>query len=322
MQAAGKNSTVVFFGSPDFAIPSLKALVSSEYRPALVVTQPDRPAGRGRKTLPTPVRRAAEEYGLPVEVVRSFAEGGVIDRLRSSAPDFFVVVAFGLIFPPRVLEIAGRANINVHASLLPAYRGASPINRAIVRGESYTGVTTMQMARELDAGPLYLQRRIEIDPTENAGALSAKLADAGADLLLETLRGIDGGRLAPREQPEEGISYAPRLKKSEGLINWEESARSVYNHIRGMNPWPGSFTYHGGNYLKILASAHAGNERAGGSPGTVLEAGAGGIVVACGEGSLRIVSLQAPGRKPLEAGAFLRGYTLERGDILGGRGEK
>jgi methionyl-tRNA formyltransferase len=318
MRAAGKNSTVIFFGSPDFAIPSLKSLISSEYRPALVVTQPDRPAGRGKKPSPTPVRRTAEENGLPVTVVGTFADDNAIDSLRSLKPDFFVVVAFGLIFPRRMLEIAAKANINLHASLLPAYRGASPINMAIVKGECYTGVTTMEMTRELDAGPIYLQKKIEIDPMENAGELSERLASAGAGLLLETLRSVDKEHLAPREQPGDGISFAPRLKKQDGLIRWEESAGSVLNHIRGMNPWPGSFTYHEGNYLKIHRAERAGEKVVEVSPGTVVRAGADGIIVACGEGSLRIVRLQAPGRRPLEVEAFLRGYGIDPGDTLGG----
>ena len=215
MEAARKNSGVIFFGSPDFAIPSLKILIDSEYRPDLVVTQPDRGKGRGRKLQPTPVRRAAEEAGLPVEIIESFKVEGAVESIVSLDPDYLVVVAFGLIFPPRVLDIASKANINVHASLLPAYRGASPINAAIVNGDRVTGVTTMGMAQELDAGPIYLQRRIPIEPGENAGGLSDRLAVEGAVLLLETLRGLDSGTIEPREQPDEGVSHARRLRKQD-----------------------------------------------------------------------------------------------------------
>jgi methionyl-tRNA formyltransferase len=175
----------------------------------------------------------------------------------------------------------------------------------------------MEMARELDAGPKYLQRRIEIDPVENAGELSERLAHEGAALLLETLRGVDRGGLTPHEQRTDGISFAPRLKKQDGLIRWDEKADSVFNHIRGMNPWPGSFTYHAGNYIKILRAERATGDIGEAVPGKVLEVGIGGILVACGEGSLRILSLQAPGRRPLDAGPFLRGYGIEKGDVLG-----
>jgi methionyl-tRNA formyltransferase len=252
METARKNSGVIFFGSPDFAIPSLKALSASEYRPDLVVTQPDRPAGRGKKSSPTPVRRVAEEEDLPVRIMESFRAEGAIEALETLDPAYLVVVAFGIIFPARALGIASRANINLHASLLPAYRGASPINAAIVGSERYTGVTTMEMVEELDAGPIYLQRRTPIDPMESAGDLSARLSISGAELLLETLRGLDGGMITPREQPKEGVSHAPRLRKEDGYIDWNRDAAAVHDNIRGMNPWPGSFTYHKASGRKAL----------------------------------------------------------------------
>ena len=313
MVAEERNSRVVFFGSPDFALPSLEALTESEYRPVLVVTQPDRPAGRGKKTVPTPVRERAEAMGLDVEVIGSFDEVDIAARLRSMDADFFVVVAFGLIFPSWALEIASKANINVHASLLPAYRGASPVNMAIVNGEKTSGVTTMEMRAKLDAGPIYLQRSLSIDPVENAGELSRRLSREGASVLLETLRGIDRGELSPREQPSIGVSAAPRLKKSDGLIPWELDAARVHDHIRGMNPWPGSFTYRGGDYLKVHETEPCEVSTHPGRPGVVIEAGKDGIVVSCGSGAVRIKTLQAPGRKVLEARDFLRGYDLEPG---------
>ncbi len=317
MEAARKNSGVIFFGSPDFAIPSLKALSASEYRPDLVVTQPDRPAGRGKKTTPTPVRRVAEEEGLPVEIIGSFKAEGAFDVIEGLEPAYLVVVAFGIIFPARALAIASRANINLHASLLPAYRGASPINAAIVNGERYTGVTTMEMAEELDAGPIYLQRRTPIDPMEDAGRLSDRLSAEGAELLIETLRGLDGGTIEPREQPSEGVSHAPRLRKEDGYIDWNEAAAAVHNHIRGMNPWPGSFTYHGGNYLRILGSEESLDGSGDGRPGTVLRADREGLVVSCGTGAVRITRLQASGRKALGVEEFLNGYPIESGDRFG-----
>jgi methionyl-tRNA formyltransferase len=317
MEAARKNSGVIFFGSPDFAIPSLQALSASEYRPDLVVTQPDRPAGRGKKTSPTPVRRVAEEEGLPVEIIEGFKAEGAVRAIEALDPAYLVVVAFGIIFPARVLEMASRANINLHASLLPAYRGASPINAAIVNGERYTGVTTMEMVTELDAGPIYLQRRIPIDPMENAGDLSARLSSEGAGLLLETLRGLDGGTITPREQPSEDVSHAPRLRKGDGYIDWSGVAAAVHNHIRGMNPWPGSFTYHGGNYLRILGSEESTEGWGAEQPGTVLRADREGIVVSCGTGAVRITRLQVSGRKALGVEEFLNGYSIESGDRFG-----
>lgn len=318
MEAARKNSGVIFFGSPDFAIPPLKALIASEYRPDLVVTQPDRPRGRGKKPAPTPIRQFAENEGLPVEIIESFKAEGAFESLESLEPAYLVVVAFGLIFPARALDIASKANINLHASLLPAYRGASPINAAIVKGEPYTGVTTMEMAEELDAGPIYLQRRVPIDPMENAGDLSDRLSLEGAGLLLETLRGLDSGTIESREQPDEGISHARRLRKEDGYIEWNRAAAVVHNHIRGMNPWPGSFTYHGGTYLRVLASEVSSPdgvpER---EPGTVLRADREGLVVSCGRGSVRITRIQASGKKALDVEEFLNGYSIAGGDKLG-----
>lgn len=317
METDRKNRGVIFFGSPDFAIPSLKALISSEFRPDLVVTQPDRPAGRGKKSAPTPIRRVAEEEGLYVEIMESFRGEGAIDALEALDPVYLVVVAFGIIFPSRALRIASKANINLHASLLPAYRGASPINAAIVTGERDTGVTTMEMMEELDAGPIYLQRRIPIDPMENAGELSTRLSVAGAGLLLETLRGLDLGTIKQREQPKEGISHAPRLRKRDGYIDWDGIAATVHNRIRGMNPWPGSFTYHKGNYLRILLSEESSEEGGVEQPGTVLRADRGGLVVSCGTGTVRITKIQASGRKALGVEEFLNGYSIESGDKLG-----
>jgi methionyl-tRNA formyltransferase len=316
MAAAEKNSRVIFFGSPEFALPSLKILAGSEYRPVLVVTQPDRPAGRGKKLVPTPVRQWAEGEGLEVAVVGGFEQRDSLDRLSSLEPDFFVVVAFGLIFPKEMLRIASRANINLHASMLPAYRGASPVNMAIVRGEKSTGVTTMEMRKELDAGPIYLQKRVEIDPMENAGELSGRLSVEGASVLLETLRGIDRGQLSAREQPERGVSMAPRLKKNDGLIPWELDAPRVHDHIRGMNPWPGSHTYHMGEYLKVHRAEPFEGARDPGRHGVVIETGREGIVVSCGCGAVRVTRLQAPGRKAHDAQDFLRGYELRPGAVF------
>ena len=242
---------LVFFGSPAFALPSLEALAASEFAPALVVTQPDRPAGRGKKVVPTPVRALAEAKGIPVKILGSFREGGALDDLRAADPDFLVVVSFGRILPKEALGIAKKGNINLHASLLPRYRGASPIVGAIVNGDPFAGVTTMEMTESLDAGPIYLQRVVGVDSAENAGTLSERLAAAGAPLLVETLRRIARDGLRPVPQPEEGVVVSRLLRKGDGLIPWEKDALAVHNHIRGMNPWPGSFCWCRDAYLKI-----------------------------------------------------------------------
>jgi methionyl-tRNA formyltransferase len=314
---------VVFFGSPDFAVPSLKALHGSEYSPALVVTQPDRPSGRGRKTSPTPVRKAAVELGLPVMVMESFRDGESFERLASLEPDLFIVAAFGLIFPKKALSLPAIDCINVHASLLPRWRGASPINMAVAAGDSETGVSIMRMVRALDAGPVYAARKVKIGPDQTAGELFSVLAEEGASLLVESLDAIVSGRLEPVEQPGDGVTFAPLLNKRDGRIDWNKDALSVHNHIRGMNPWPGSYTETGSSRIKIHRSEPWSSGTGGEKPGTVLKAANGIIEIACGDGSVRITVLQAEGRRPLPAEEFLRGSGgssgLKEGVVLGKR---
>jgi methionyl-tRNA formyltransferase len=308
---------VVFLGSPAFAVPSLEALAASEFRPTLVVTQPARPAGRGKKLTPTSIHEAAGRLGIPVLVVESFRAAGVLDEIRAAAPDYCVLVSFGKILPQDLLDVAKRGNVNLHPSILPRYRGASPINRAIANGDLFTGLTTMEMVRALDAGPIYLQRLVAIDPMENASELSDRLAAEGAPLVVETLRRISRDGLRPVPQPEEGIVEAPLLSKEDGLIPWERDAVAVHNHIRGMNPWPGSFTYRRGAYLKVHRAEPWDLVPRAEAPGTVLEAAGDMILVACGRGAARLVELQAEGKRAHGAAEFLRGFPFERGEILG-----
>lgn len=311
-------SKIVFFGSPDFAVPSLEALSAGPLRPALVVTQPDRPAGRGRQATPTAVRRAAERLGIEVAVIESFRGGRGRDLLAAVGADFFVVAAFGLIFPEALLRLPRVAPVNLHASLLPAWRGASPVNMAIVGGDRLTGVSTMRMVRELDAGPVYLQRSTEIAERETAGELSVRLAEIGAALLVETLDRIIARGLGPQPQSDLGVSYAPRLSKRDGLIPWDRGAPAVHDHIRGMNPWPGSHTIFGGAAIKVLAAEPADRGDPGAAPGTVLDTGGGAVTVACADGAVRLLRLQAEGRRPLPADQFLRGFRLAPGDRFSG----
>ncbi len=313
---------IIFFGSPDFAVSSLKALYGSAYRPELVVTQPDRPAGRGRKTAPTAVRKAAEELGLPVMVMESFRDEGSYGKLAGLEPDFFIVAAFGLIFPKKALELPAVSCINVHASLLPRWRGASPINMAVAAGDRFTGVSIMRMVKALDAGPVYAQRSVPVGSMETAGDLFEILSGEGAALLVETLDRISGEGLEPEEQPGEGVTFAPLLKKSDGLIDWNKDAVSVHNHIRGMNPWPGSHTRMGRTLIKVHRSEPCDREIGDARSGKVLKASDGIIEVACISGAVRLTMLQAEGRKVLSAEEFLRGSGLQVGAVLGGEGDE
>ncbi len=308
---------VIFFGSPDFALPSLEALIPTDYCPDLVVTQPDRPAGRGKKSRPTPVRALARQHGLSVEVVDSFKGDRAFDLLGSSPVDFFVVVAFGLIFPEKMLRIPSKEPVNLHASLLPLYRGASPVNMAVRDGREFTGISTMRMVRELDAGPVFLQEVEPIDPMEDAGTLAKRLAIKGGGLLLKTLEGIDSGRLTAIEQPKEGVSTAGLLKKKDGSIPWELGSIEVHNHIRGMNPWPGSHTWYRGEYIKVHKAEPVDVIQRPAGPGSVLSASADGIVVACGAGSVRLTKVQAEGRKAIGVDEFLRGFRIDTGVRFG-----
>jgi methionyl-tRNA formyltransferase len=310
-------SRLVFFGSPDFAVPALKALSETRFSPALVVTQPDRPSGRGRKRSPTAVREAAGRIGLPVRVIGSFKETGVVEELGRTGGDFFVVVAFGLIFPERVLRIPSVSCINVHASLLPRWRGASPVNMAVAAGDSFSGITIMRMVRELDAGPIYVQRAVPVGPMETAGELSGRLAAEGASLLVEALERITGDGLQPVPQEDEGVTLAPLLSKGDGKIPWEKDAVSVHNRIRGMNPWPGSHTTAGGRMIKVHRSEPADMVRRDLRPGTVLVAEGGSLLVSCGIGCIRLIHLQAEGKRDMPAEDFLRGSSIGEGDLLG-----
>ncbi|MFO7914416.1 MAG: methionyl-tRNA formyltransferase [Candidatus Krumholzibacteriales bacterium] len=309
---------VVFFGSPDFAVPALLRLISSGYRPSLVITQPDRPSGRGRKPSPTAVKRAAVDNGIPVREVKNFKDPDAAEYLRTLKPDFFAVAAFGLIFPQEVLDIPEKGCVNLHASLLPAYRGASPVNAAVLSGDLFSGVTTMEMEKELDAGPVYMQRMVAIPPDETAGGLFARLANAGANLLLETLEKIDTEGLIPVPQPAGGVSYAPMLRKKDGLVDWNRPATGIYNHVRGMNPWPGAFTYFGRKMIKIHRAFPLDLLKRELSPGEVLESSGGRLAVCCGTGALRIDRIQLEGKRPLDTEEFLNGFEIRPGESFSG----
>ncbi len=311
---------VVFMGTPEFACPTLQKLMDRGEEVIAVVTQPDRPKGRGQKTVPTLVKELAEKNGITVFQPPRVRAPEFIEKLKEMNPDLIVVVAFGQILPKALLEIPKFGCINVHASLLPRYRGAAPLNWCIINGETETGVTTMLMDEGLDTGAMLLKKTTPIDPDEDTSSLHDRLSVLGAETLSETLDLLAAGKLTPEKQDNSLSCYAPLLKKEHGLIDWNKSARSIRNMVRGMSPWPGAFTRLDGKLLKIykVRTDSMGSEEDS-SPGMVLKADRDGIEVACGSGSVIIDELQLEGRKRLPAGELLAGYKIAPGTIFGDR---
>lgn len=307
---------VVFMGTPDFAVPALKALIESGHDLAAVVTQPDRPKGRGKKELPPPVKETARASGIPVFQPTKIKDPDFLALLKGLSPEIIVVSAFGRILPPDILFLPRYGCINVHASLLPKYRGAAPIHWAVINGETETGITTMHMDIGLDTGDMILQEAITIDSDENVGSVHDRLAVLGASLLLETLDLLSLGK-APRIPQAGAGTYAPMLKAEDELISWKKPVRSLHNQIRGMDPWPGARTFLSGRVLKIWRSVVADEEQAV-QPGRVLSGGTGGIMVGTGKGLLLITELQLQGAKRLKAADFLRGTPIPEGTVFGG----
>ena len=307
----------VFMGTPGFACPTLQRLIDRGDELLAVVTQPDRPKGRGQKSVPPPVKELAERHGLPVLQPLKVRAPEFIDAMRELNPDIIVVVAFGQILPKSLLEIPRHGCINVHASLLPRYRGAGPINWCIINGETETGVTTMLMDVGLDTGDMLLKKVTAIDPEEDTSALHDRLALLGADALDETLELLLAGKLTPEKQVDSLSCYAPMLKKEDGLIDWTRDPGTVKNLVRGMNPWPGAFTYLDGRLVKVFRLRTGHGE---GVAGTVLAADKDGIEVACGCGSVILEELQLEGKKRLPARDFLAGCRITPGTALGKEG--
>ena len=308
---------IVFMGTPEFACPTLRTLIERGEQVVAVVTQPDRPKGRGQQTLPPPVKLLAQLHGIPVLQPVKVRHPDVIEEIRALKPDLIVVIAFGQILPKALLEIPGKGCINVHASLLPRYRGAAPLNWCIINGERETGVTTMLMDVGLDTGDMLLKRTTPIDPDEDTLSLHDRLSRIGAELLAETIDLAAQGRLAPEKQDDALTCYAPMLKKEDGLIDWGKDAPGIKNLVRGMTPWPGAYSYLDDKLLKVYRVQSASGT---GTPGEVLAAGRDGIEVACGEGSVIIHELQLEGKKRLPAAEFLAGCKLEPGVSLGKKG--
>ena len=307
----------VFFGSPDFAVPSLLAL-REVAQVVLVVTQPDRRAGRGLRLRPPPVKRVALAAGLPVLQPAGplRREEAFLEALQRARADVAVVAAYGKLLPRRVLEAPTHGCVNVHASLLPRWRGASPVHRAIVAGDRETGVCLMRMDEGLDTGPLLACRRTAIGPEETAGELTDRLARLGAELLADALPRYVRGELRPTPQPSSGVTLAPRLTKEDGRIDWRHPARAVHDLVRGMHPWPGAWCRVDGRLLKVHRAALEQEEGRPAAPGTVVALRDGEPVIACGRGAVRLLELQWAGRRRLQAAAFVAGAGWRVGTRL------
>lgn len=300
---------VAFAGTPEFAACALDAILAAGYDVPLVLTQPDRPAGRGMKLTPSPVKQLALARGIEVDQPEKLRTDEQRSRLVACAPDVLVVAAYGLILPTAVLDLPRLGCINIHASLLPRWRGAAPIHRAIEAGDAETGITIMQMEEGLDTGPMLLAGRLPIGPRDGTPAIHDALAAMGGELILRAL--AENPAAVP--QPEQGVTYAPKLSKADGRLDWTQDAAALDRRVRALNPWPGTFFEHQGETLRVLAAEPVDDAPAA-PPGTLLDDAA---LVACGQGALRLLALQRAGRAALPAEAFLRGHALPAGQRLG-----
>jgi methionyl-tRNA formyltransferase len=296
---------IVYMGTPQFAVSPLRSLADAGHEVAGVVTRGDKPSGRGRLIAAPAVKLAAQEMGAPVFQPRRVREPGFISVLRDLKPEAIVVAAYGQILPEEILRLPKYGCINIHASLLPLYRGAAPINWAIIRGEAFTGITIMQMDAGMDTGAILLQESIPIEPRDTTGTMSGKLSLIGAKLIVAALPQIAAGSLAAVAQDDAKATAAPMLKKENGLIDWELPAAEIHNRVRGLSPWPGAFTFFEGKMIKIIeADAISGN----GEPGSLLADTVTVLCVGTGSALLRIVTMQPEGKKPMTAAEFLRGH--------------
>ena len=311
---------IIFCGTPAFAVPSLHHLIAQpEFKILGVVTQPDRPRGRGREIAISAVKAAGAEAGIPVYQPEKIRSEEAYEYFRGVAPDVVVIIAYGQIIPPRLIAIPRLGWINVHASLLPKYRGAAPINWAIINGETRTGVTTMQIDAGLDTGPMLLKYETAIGADETAPELTARLSEAGARLIVETLRKLDCGEVSPTPQDNSQATLAPILKKDDGKIEWQLSARKIYNRIRGSQPWPGAFTTFRGRNCRIWGKPLK-PVATGGEPGILLPTQEDGLLVICGGPAasvLRVEHIQVEGRNRVTDFEFMRGARIQAGERFG-----
>ncbi len=307
---------IVFMGTPDFAVPSLKALAGAGHEICGVFTQPDKPKNRGMKLQQSPVKECALAMGLPVYQPARMRDGEALGILRELNPDLIAVAAYGKILPVDILELPRLGCINVHSSLLPKYRGAAPINWAILNGEDETGVTIMYMAEGMDTGDILAQAKTPIDINENAAQLFDRLAEMGADLLAETVKNLEAGTAKRVPQDDALSSHAPMLSREQSPMDWEKTARQLHDQVRGLYPWPAATAVLDGVRCKILRTTLSG-ETTSKAPGTVLQADKKGLRVACGDGGvLDILELQPDGKKAMAAQAFLLGHPIPAGTVL------
>ena len=307
---------VVFFGTPQFAVPTLRRLLDSTHSVAGVVTQPDRPRGRGQRVTHAPVKALALERGIPVYQPDRLKPPEVADTLRAWRADLGVVAAYGRIIPEHLLAIPRFGMINVHASLLPKYRGAAPVHRAVINGDSQTGVTIMRLVKELDAGGMFAKVTRQIGPDDTSDVVEAALADLGAELLVTVVDQLVSGTAREEPQDDAQATYAPRLTKEEGLIDWTQSASQIHNRVRGLYPWPHAYTFFNGTRLIVLRSMVAEAGAAATSPGTILRVTSEAIHVATGDGELAVLDVQPEGRRAMRAHDFLLGHRLATGEIF------
>jgi methionyl-tRNA formyltransferase len=306
---------VIFMGTPDFAVYSLKALLT-QHEVIAVVSQPDKPKGRGKKLVPTPVKEFALTQGIPVYQPEKARDSEFVALLKELHPDVIAVTAFGQILPESILNIPEFGCINVHGSLLPKYRGAAPMQWSIINGERVTGITTMFMAKGMDTGDMLLKTEVEITPEDNFASIHDKMAEAGANLLLETLTALQAGTVTRIPQDHEAATYAPMITKETGHIDWTKSAQEIINLMRGLDPAPGSYAIYEEEPLKLFKGIKLEGDYRQGKPGEVLDITKKGFVVQCGDGALTITELQATGKKRMPADAYIRGHAMNKGVLL------
>lgn len=308
---------IVFMGTPDFAAASLQNLITNQQQVVAVVTQPDRPKGRGKQVQAPPVKQLALQHNIPILQPSTIKTEDFFQTLKELEPECIVVVAYGKILPPTILNLPPKGCINVHASLLPQYRGSAPIHWSVINGERETGVTTMFMDEGMDTGDMILKKQLTINHHDNVGVVHDRLAKLGAELLVETL-GLLKKNQAPRTPQDHSLAtYAPMLTKEHELIDWHKSAQDIHNHVRGMDPWPGTYTLWQGKVLKIWHTEVPEPRELNSQPGTVLEEYPAGILIQTGQGQILVQELQLQGSKRMEVKEFLKGKKLIPGTVLG-----
>lgn len=306
---------IVFFGTSAFAVPALISLKNSEHKLSAVVTQPDRRSGRGLVKTFSPVKLTARNYALPVYQTANTGAGDFIKKITGLKPDLFVTASFGQILPREVLEIPKKYPINIHASLLPKYRGAAPINWAIINGEKNTGITIFKMTEKMDAGPVILEKEIPISESDNAYTVNDKLSKASAALIIEALNLVEEDKVNFITQKEADVSFAPRLKKEDGLLSWNETSEKIHNLVRGLVPWPSAYTYLENRLIKIWATkSEPYNKITAVEPGTIIDIDKVGIHVRTGDGSIIICEVQAEAGKRMAVEAYCRGHKVQAGE--------